>query len=459
MKKIKFYHLLAILAATILIGILNPFDMEIFQRILLSALIFTVATWAIEAMNKSIACIILLTTFIFFGKTKAVDVINFAWSPTLFLIVTSTLLSVGIMKTGIIHKHFEKLFRKSSSSMFKILLLPYIFGIVLVFLIPQAFARVIIIGAIYNSLLKESSEDEKKAKQALIFNGFIGITMTYMLFSSGDIVLNQAAINFSGDEVKAVLTFGKWFEMMALPSIVSSVIVLFLTYIIFKKELSNFNEHMIEKSNFENNELSKSKQQLGIGIMLVVIAFWMTESMHHIAPWIVALLAVIIMFAAKILSKEDLKFVNPHFLLFLVTVFSIGKVFGQAGVTNAIFGKLETLIPSVNTSEYLIVIAIVAMVLHICIGSSVATMSVVLPILIPLAQSSGYRPEIITLMIYIIVNVHFLLPFHHATVMIGAGKGYYPDKYMFRFGSVMTVVSLILLALFYFPWWRILGVL
>lgn len=305
MKKIKFYHLLAILAATILIGILNPFDMEIFQRILLSALIFTVATWATEAMNKSIACIILLTTFIFFGKTKAVDVINFAWSPTLFLIVTSTLLSVGIMKTGIIHKHFEKLFRKSSSSMFKILLLPYIFGIVLVFLIPQAFARVIIIGAIYNSLLKESSEDEKKAKQALIFNGFIGITMTYMLFSSGDIVLNQAAINFSGDEVKAVLTFGKWFEMMALPSIVSSVIVLFLTYIIFKKELSNFNEHMIEKSNFENNELSKSKQQLGIGIMLVVIAFWMTESMHHIAPWIVALLAVIIMFAAKILSKED----------------------------------------------------------------------------------------------------------------------------------------------------------
>ncbi|WP_176686338.1 anion permease [Peptoniphilus sp. oral taxon 386] len=329
----------------------------------------------------------------------------------------------------------------------------------MVFLIPQAFARVIIIGAIYNSLLKESSEDEKKAKQALIFNGFIGITMTYMLFSSGDIVLNQAAINFSGDEVKAVLTFGKWFEMMALPSIISSVIVLFLTYIIFKKELSNFNENMIEKSNFENNELSKSKQQLGIGIMLVVIAFWMTESMHHIAPWIVALLAVIIMFAAKILSKEDLKSVNPHFLLFLVTVFSIGKVFGQAGVTNAIFGKLETLIPSVNTSEYLIVIAIVAMVLHICIGSSVATMSVVLPILIPLAQSSGYRPEIITLMIYIIVNVHFLLPFHHATVMIGAGKGYYPDKYMFRFGSVMTVVSLILLALFYFPWWRILGVL
>lgn len=140
-------------------------------------------------------------------------------------------------------------------------------------------------------------------------------------------------------------------------------------------------------------------------------------------------------------------------------MFSIGKVFGQAGVTNAIFGKLETLIPSVNTSEYLIVIAIVAMVLHICIGSSVATMSVVLPILIPLAQSSGYRPEIITLMIYIIVNVHFLLPFHHATVMIGAGKGYYPDKYMFRFGSVMTVVSLILLALFYFPWWRILEVL
>ncbi len=41
-----------------------------------------------------------------------------------------------------------------------------------------------------------NDENEEKAKEILIFNAFIDITMTYMMFSNGDIALNQAAIGF-----------------------------------------------------------------------------------------------------------------------------------------------------------------------------------------------------------------------------------------------------------------------
>lgn len=301
-----------------------------------------------------------------------------------------------------------------------------------------------------------NNEKEIKAKQALIFNGFMAVTMTYMFFNNGDIVLNQAALKFAGEEVQQALNFQEWIKLMAVPSFAASMIVLGLTYLVFKKDLSGFNSDMISQGSYNNNELDRSKQRIAIFSMIVIIALWMTESIHHISPWKVALVGVIIMYAVKVLDKSDFKSVNPHFLLFLMTVFSIGKGLGQAGITETIFKQLSLLIPDANSSTYILVIALIVMILHICIGSSVATMSVVLPILIPLTKGMGYNAEIITLMTYIIVNVHFILPFHHATVMIGTANKYYPENYMLRIGSIMTIVTFILLGCIYIPWWHIL---
>lgn len=447
-----------ILAIAVAIALFNPLKMDWNQRILLSSLIFVVGLWATEAVHKSIACALLLLSFFIFGKTNPMEIISFAWSDVILLIVTTTLLSVGIMKTGFVHRYVEKLLHKDSSTL-RLLLLPYIFGILLIFLIPQAFARVIIIGTIFSSLIHAQDESEKRAKEAIIFNGFIAITMTYMFFINGDIVLNQSAIKFSGEEVKSALNFAHWFQLMWLPTLITCVVSLVLVYIVFKKDLSAFKSSMISKQSYDGEVLSKNQQRIGIFTMILIVAFWMTQSWHKIPPWFVALVGVTVMFLAKILDKKDLKSVNPHLLLFLITVFNIGKALGKSGVTQIIFDHLKVLILDGNSALYLLAIAVVVMILHLCIGSSVATMSVVLPILIPLTQSLGYRPEIITLLTYTVVNIHFLLPFHHANVMIGTARGYYPEKSMLRFGLPMTILTFVLLLLIYFPYWRFLGFL
>lgn len=462
MKKIKVFHLAVIIPVSILITVFNPLDMEMSQKILVSALITAAALWVTEAVHKTAACIFLLAIFSVFGKTKLPALFSFAWSDTAFLIITTTLLSVGIMKTGIVHKYAKKIFTANSSKIFKLLFLPYILGTVLVFLIPQAFARVIIIGAVLNDLLKAENDSEKKAKRAIIFNGFIAVTMTYMLFNSGDIVLNQAAVNFaaaSNPGVKEALNFSGWFNLMALPSIITAALSLLVVYMLFYKDLKHFNFSMI--SNFSAHETgnSKTKEAVCLTVMAGIIVLWATQSLHHLPYWIPACIGAVIMFAFKILELPDLKSVNLHFLLFLVTVFSIGKVFGQSGVTAIIFENLKPLIPHVNSSVYLLIIAAVTMIMHICIGSSVATMSVVLPIILPLTENLGYKPEIITLITYIVVNIHFLLPFHHATVMIGTAKEYYTDKHMLKFGIAMTVITFILLRAVYIPWWKFLKIL
>ncbi len=459
MKKVKIYHLIIIFLLSLVIGLINPLNLDLNQTILLSSMVFTIGLWATNAIHKSIACIFFLMMSFIFGKTPVLNVVNFIWSDTNLLIVTTTLLSIGIMKTGIIHKYVEKLLKKNASNIFMLLLLPYIFGVVLVFFIPQAFARVIIIGAIFNSLLVANNDIERKAKEALIFNAFIAVTMTYMFFNNGDIVLNQAALSFAGEGVREILTFGNWFKLMSVPTLITSLVSLFLTYFIFKKDLKGFSINMISKDHIKTDQVPKSKQQISMIAMVIIILLWATQSIHYISAWIVALAGVILMYVLDILKKEDLKSVNPHFILFLITVFSIGKILGQSGITTVIFENLQKIIPASNSSFYLIIIGIVAMVLHVCIGSAVATMSVIIPILLPLTGALGYRPEIVTLMIYVIVNIHFFLPFHHATIMIGVGNEYYPEKHMLKFGLPMTLITFLLLGLVYFKWWQILNIL
>lgn len=179
--------------------------------------------------------------------------------------------------------------------------------------------------------------------------------------------------------------------------------------------------------------------------------------MHGIAPWIPTLAGLFIMMSLGLLKRKDLKIVSIHFLLFLTAAFSIGKVLGQAGVTDMIFIYLEKFIPVGSSALYLPIIVIITMLLHMCIGSSVATMSVLLPILIPIAASNGFKPHMITLIVYIMVNIHFLFPHHHATLLIGVGKNYYDGRFMLKTGAVMTFASLLLVFLLYIPWWKLIG--
>lgn len=434
---------------------LNPFDFTATQVILSTALIAGISLWATAAIDKSITSIALLSIFILVGKNAPTEIIGFIWSDTALLIMATSLLSVGITRTGLVEKLVGKILEKTGYKLNVLLVLPYILGIVLIFLIPQAFARSVILARFFYNIL---SDDKKysKTKPVLLFNVFWAVSITYMLFSNGDIVLNQSAISFGGQMATAELYFGNWIPHMFVPTLILCVITFFLTKLIFRKELAEFDADMIVFSKQEK-DIEGKKTGIPTILMLVVIFLWMTVGVHGISEWLVALVAVIIMYAIKILTKEDLKEINPRFIIFLTAAFSIGKVMGANGISQVIFDYLQAIIPPGDSPFFLLALALVTMVLHVLIGSAVATLSVVLPLFIPLGLASGYSVAVIVLLNYIVVNIHFLLPHHHANMMIGVGKGYYDDKIMFKNGIVMMLVTFLVLALLYIPWWNFIG--
>lgn len=456
MKKENIKKLVFIVLIALVLAIWNPMRLTLNQTILLASLMAAVGVWATDALHKSLACLFLLLSFLIFGQTPAQDIFGFLWGDTNLLIMTTTLLSLGVMKTGIIHRYVEGLLQRFAKTTGLLLVLPYLISLPLTLLIPQAFARVIILGTILDGLLVAKTQEEQSAKSVLIFNAFISATIVYMLFSNGDVVLNLSVLTMAGEAIASQLTYGHWFQLMVVPVLLTGLVLLGLVRWLFRRELAHFGPQMLTGQGAVAS-MSGRQQKASLAIMVGVIGFWATSGLHGLPAWLIALVGVLALFALGILDKNDLSAVNPHFILFLMTIFSIGRVLGQAGVTATVFDHLKAFIPASQSPLYLLAIILVVMGLHLAIGSVVATISVVLPILLPLMQEAGYSGPFIVLMVYVLTNTHYLLPFQHATMLIGSGKKYYPDRYMVRYGLAMSLVTPLLLLLVYVTWWRMMG--
>lgn len=455
---VKNYRTLAVISAiTLMMAWFNPLQFEQGSLIVFTALLFAVACWATDAIHKTLSCAVLLSATFVVGKTNSIEIIEFLWSNTNLMIVMTTLLSVALLKSNLLREKVAQLFTRYAHQPLVLFVLPYLLGVLLIVLVPQAFARVIIIGTILDGLLQAKTDGQARAKSAFIFNAFIGISIAYMLFSNGDIVLNLSALKFAGEEIASQLTFWQWFVMMSVPVAVTAIVTLGVTTQVFKEPLSHLTAEMVQQEVQQSSSLSSEQEVISLLTMASVVGGWIVATALSIPSWIVASIGVLVLFVTRVLSWADLKSVNGHFIFFLMTVFNIGKILGQNGVSQVLFERLRLLIPQEQSVWLLVMTIVVVMVLHLCIGSSVATLSVVSPIVLPLMQSLGYNGSTIVLMMYVIVNIHFLLPFHHAVMLMGTGKKYYSEQHLMRYGAVMTVVTPLLLLVVYFGWWALLG--
>lgn len=84
------------------------------------------------------------------------------------------------------------------------------------------------------------------------------------------------------------------------------------------------------------------------------------------------------------------------------------------------------------------------------------TVSVVLP---TVAQLGVFPPQsvVLALFIYTVVNMKYLLPFHHGTILVGAGEGLFPNSMVVKYGLVLTLLTFIVVLFVCMPWWQLMG--
>ena len=104
-------------------------------------------------------------------------------------------------------------------------------------------------------------------------------------------------------------------------------------------------------------------------------------------------------------------------------------------------------------------ITLIAIVIHMCFGSVIAVMGIVIPAMLAFTKPMGMTTIMPVMIAYTAINCHFILPFHNLAILVGMGEenGMYSEKECIRFGVPFTVILFVLTCVIEIPWWKIIG--
>lgn len=118
---------------------------------------------------------------------------------------------------------------------------------------------------------------------------------------------------------------------------------------------------------------------------------------------------------------------------------------------------LGNVIPSVQNPFLFILLTVgLTMGIHMLLGSSMTSLSVAVPLLMSLLPATA-NPTQIMLVIFIAINIHYILPLHHAVVMIGEGEKYYTTGMTVKYGLFLTILVFIAVFAIALPYWKLIS--
>ena len=444
----KIFYIIASIMIPIIMVILRPMDLDLNQSIVFGSLLTVIIWWGSGIVNQTLACFVLLAVFVAFGRTPIRSVFYFPLSSDFILITCAFLLSQGVVNSKVADRISELILSKYCDSALKLVICSFVLAIVLVFVIPQPFPRVILLSSMYINFMKGQKISEE-SKEAVLFSIFVAATVTSLLLLNGDIIQNFSALKFGNIN----MSYLEWAKYMTLPSFVVLILTALVFIMVFKKEILNVN---FTKAVTSVDQKMSKEEIISLAIILGVIVLWLTESIHHISVSTSALIGTLAMFATRIIGIKDLKALNVKLLIFLTAEFAIGKVMTGSGTAFKLSNYLTGFFPDPGSYLYLPFIVILIMALHMVMGSLITSLSVIITSLIPIV-SGHLSPEVVVLLTSAAVSVHYLMPFHHVTIMIGFGNGCYQVKHTLKLGLRLTIMTIITTLFIYVPWWRLTG--
>jgi anion transporter len=209
----------------------------------------------------------------------------------------------------------------------------------------------------------------------------------------------------------------------------------------------------------EANEPATRRQRILTWIVLITLALWFTDSIHHVSPAWVALGAAILLLipAFGVLPARAFRCVNFAPMFYVAGVLGVGALVTHSGLGAVIGGKLIGLISPQPGDTVTNVISLVA----VAMGTGLVTTLAGLPaVLTPLAQDFANAtglPLLTVLMTQVIGFSTVILPYSSPPLILAFAMGGVRLADGTRLCITLAAITLVVLMPINFLWWQLLG--
>ncbi|HUF30323.1 MAG TPA: DASS family sodium-coupled anion symporter [Gemmatimonadaceae bacterium] len=255
------------------------------------------------------------------------------------------------------------------------------------------------------------------------------------------------------------ITFGEWL-LAAAPFVILGVMVVpLLLRLSFRSEAIDATEARaaLHQAVEELGPIGALQVKVAV-IMLITIAGWVFLGGRSLDFGVIALLSAGAMFIAGVLKWEDLEgYIHWNVILMYGGAIALGVAIDRSSAAGWLAASA---IGDVHVPPYIAIVGIALCTLLLSeFMSNAAAVAVMLPIGFSLAQQFGVSPTALVFAASIGGGCAFTLPISSAPNTIAFASGYLRMTDFVRVGTMMTLISILILLLVARFWWPLIGVL
>jgi len=381
-----------------------------------------------------------------------------SWTgSTMWLVIGAYLIATAVKTSGlgerIAYNYMLRFVKSYKSIIVGIFVLTFILSI----LIPHPWPRAFLIMSVMAVIIASSKIPRVDAVK-IGMTVFAASVPVSLIFLTGDSVINPLAVAASG----VSLSWVGWFIQMGIPAIAASIITCILILMLFKPSQEVVvNKDQIREKLAEMGKMTGLEKRTLVWLSIAVV-LWMTNGVHGIdIGWITLIIAMLMALPiiGKVLTPKDWAQVPMQVLIFLTAAIAIGTVGAATGMNAWIAATLLPSTTPTNLFLFAAVVTVIAIVIHMLLGSVIAVMGVAVPAILVFSQSMGLNPLVPTLLVYTAIASHYILPFQHLNMLVGAAEdtGGFTQKETIRLGVPLIAMVFFVTVAVEIPWWSLTG--
>jgi len=385
-------------------------------------------------------------------------------SSAVWVLIPALFFGFALVKTGLGRRIAYFVLKTFEPSYLTIVLSWFIIGLILSALTPSITVRLSIVMPIAISLVEACKIADRSRGSALVCLAAWG---TAVLPGTGWLTGSLWGIFMMGfypAEMKPLVTFGSWFEYMAVPWFIVTILFLVLVYIILKpKEPLAISRDTFKEQYAALGKIT-SQELITATILIAALILFTTEKLHHIPTAGTALLAFLCLMVFRVVTLPEISSgVNWDIINFFGVVVSLTAIFVKAGISDWARPFIEPTILSlaVTPVTFLLVITVgFWLIRFIDVPWGFSTVALTAPLFIPLYQQFGLHPALVSVAVIAAGNC-FFLAYQQPFIMIGdamsKSRGWSPAQV--SLGGMVYAVSVIVAIVISSFYWRAMGLM
>jgi anion transporter len=435
-----------------IVALASSIPLETPERIVLALALISAVCWTLEPIPIPLTALGLLLALPVSGVTTFESTFAAFGRPAVWLVFSGMVISQLITETklgDILSSLIASRLKHSAAFILELSL----FGVLLALLIPSGVVRVLIALPVLTALIDALKAERNSPLSAAIVLSVVCATYyggTGILTASVPNLVIMGVLEGQGHSVFWAEWAGYVFPVIGLLRVLAGALVIIL---LFRPKLPDHPN--LPSSPFEFGR----REAKALGLLLLGVAGWATDAIHHIHPVLIGLGLSILCMAPRIgpLSADHLRKINYPIIIYIGSVFALGDAFVASGASERLAEAFAAWLDLADRPVFMQLAAISYVVTPFNFLVDTAVVGGVLtPPLLSLGAASGLTPLQVGLSIAVGTGMVFM-PYQGAPFMMAYAYGYATMRQFVLTMMLICLVNLIVLVPLNLVYWSYIG--